>query len=95
MAYDYATEKPNLFTDDGQRILMATRDASRDLIKSAGAFSLGRLMDATVSLAVGGAGTWPMMAAVDRLIEMGELVRVNDEGGTQYWLYSTTKIGDR
>ncbi len=94
MAYDYETEKPNLFTDNGQRILMATRDASRDLIKSAGAFSLGRLMGATVTLA-GGADTWTMLAAVDRLVEIGELVRVSEEGGTQHWLYSTTKIGDR
>ena len=68
MSYDYKTERAKLFTDDGQRTFLKIRDHCRELLKTAGAFRL----DAAISVASG--DSWTMLACVDRLVELGEIV---------------------
>lgn len=77
MAYDYETEKPWLFTDEGQRAVFAANENARKLLDSAGAF-LG--MRALNGVSIG--DTWKMMAVLDRLVELGAIVEIT---GPNVW----------
>ena len=68
--YDYKKEKPNLFTEDGQVIFLAIRDRVNRLIAEAGCVR----MDAAIAKQSGDA--WTMLACVDRLVELREIVEV-------------------
>lgn len=67
MSYDYKTEKPLLFTEEGVTIFIGIRDNVNRLIKEAGAIRAQEAM-----LKVSGS-IWTMMAALDRMVELGEL----------------------
>lgn len=69
--YNYKREREKLFTDEGQRIFIQIRDHAHDLIETAGAFSMAR---ATGKCA--GGDSWMLLACVDRLVELGEIVEV-------------------
>lgn len=69
MPYDYAAERPNLFTEDGQVMFLRIRDATHALLKSAGAARSQEMM-------VGAGDSWTMLACVDRLVELGEIREV-------------------
>lgn len=67
MAYDYQTQRANLFTDDGQRMFLKMRDTSHRLIRQAGVVRMDKMM-------VGVSGdSWDMLACADRLVELGEV----------------------
>lgn len=69
--YNYETEKPRLFTDEGQRKFLQIRDRVHELLKFAGAFTMGNaIMETTGS-------NWEAVACVDRLKELGEIVEIN------------------
>ena len=86
MSYDYQTEKVNLFTDEGQRMFLKVRDNAHRLLKEAGAF---RQME--VTRGVTGSG-WTMIACVDRLVELGEIVELKRECWTQLKVYTEPRI---
>jgi len=67
MPYDYQTEKPKLFTDEGQRLFLKIRDKVKRLLGAAGAFRLGNAMQN-----ISGDG-WTIIACVDRLVELDEI----------------------
>lgn len=70
MPYDYATERPKIFTEDGQTMFLKIRDNAKRLLGEAGAVRCQEL--------VGGCSgdSWQMLACVDRLVELGELREV-------------------
>lgn len=70
MRYTYATEKAALFTENGVAILLAVRDEATRLIAEAGACTTGK----AIGKAVG--STWTMLAALEYLVERGDLRRV-------------------
>lgn len=70
MSYDYATERPFVFTEEGQLMLLRIRDQAQSLIKSSGAATM---MNITAGIT---GDSWSMLACVDRLVEIGELVEV-------------------
>lgn len=67
MAYSYQTERPKLFTDEGQQMFLAVRDNANRLLASAGAVR----MDKAIGVVTG--DSWQMLACVDRMVELGEL----------------------
>lgn len=70
MSYDYQTQRPFVFTEDGQVMFLKIRDQAKTLIKSSGAATFERI-------AAGCSGdTWHMLACVDRLVELKELLEV-------------------
>lgn len=72
--YKYAEIRPILFTDDGQRLFLKVRDNTQRLLKEGGA---ARCQE----MAMGNSGsTWDMLACVDRLVELGEIREIVDEG---------------
>lgn len=66
--YSYEAERPKLFTDEGQRGLLKTRDRVQHLLKEAGACRMQEIMfqDGAIDL-------WQSLARVDRLAELGEI----------------------
>lgn len=69
MSYDYATQRANIFTEDGQRMFLIIRDQAKLLTASAGAVTSGKLICTT-------GDSWDMLACIDRLVELGELLEV-------------------
>lgn len=65
--YNYETEKPRLFTEQGQRQFLEIRDKVHALLKSAMAFRLDSVMSGD---------TWRAMACVDRMVELGEIIEI-------------------
>lgn len=68
MSYNYETEKAALFTDEGQRQFLKVRDFCKRMLKEAGAVRADKAMQAW-----GSGSSWTMLAALDRLVELGEL----------------------
>lgn len=74
MSYDYATERPALFTESGQVMFLQIRDNAARLIAAAGAVRVQELIRDV------GGDSWMMLACVDRLVELGELREVTSPG---------------
>jgi hypothetical protein len=74
MVYDYQTERPKLFTEEGMRILIHVRDAAKKLLAESGAFKAGKVF-------ASGDG-WTSHAALDYLVEIGEIRRIEQGGYT-------------
>lgn len=68
--YDYETEKPYIFTEQGQVQFLSIRDNAQKLLKSAGAATMERLISGQTGI------SWQMMACVDRLVELRELIEI-------------------
>jgi hypothetical protein len=69
--YDYSREKGRLFSDEGQRMFLRVRDFVKLALKTGGAVRMNEAMNAA-----GTGCSWTMMACVDRLVELGEIVEV-------------------
>ncbi len=71
MGYNYQEQKNKwLFTDDGQRQFLVVRDRIKVLIETAGAFMMDNVLDLHL-------GDWNLMACVDRMVELGEIVEID------------------
>lgn len=70
MSYVYEIEKTKLFTDGGQRMFLRIRDETHRLLKLSGAVMAEKLL-------IGSGDSWTMIACLDRLIELGEIVEVD------------------
>lgn len=72
MSYDYRQERPFVFTEDGQLMLLRVRDKAFELFKIAGAARLDCLIRGLAG------DTWSMLACVDRLVEIGDMREITD-----------------
>jgi hypothetical protein len=88
MSYCYEKEKPVLFTENGQENFLKVRDSVHSLLDKAGAFREDAVEHAFCA-------SWEQMAALDRLVELGEIVVVRNDCWRQYRVYSTSKIHNR
>ena len=70
MAYDYRTERAKLFTEDGVKMLTKIRDNVKRLLAEAGAVASGAALRAVTG------DSWTMLAALDYLVEQGEIKEV-------------------
>jgi len=73
--YDYKTERPTVFTEEGQRMFLGIRDHAHKLLAEAGAVTCGKAMQGAKS-----GDSWTMLACVDRLVELGELREIAQPG---------------
>jgi len=78
MSYSYERQKADLFTERGVEMLTRMRDKARELLKAAGAVRADKIMDAA-----GGGSSWTMQAALDYMVEKGDLQRVTAAGQTR------------
>jgi hypothetical protein len=88
MSYTYATEKPKIFTESGQVMFLAIRDTARELLGIAGAFRQEELLLRAHTTG----DSWQMLACVDRLVELGEIVEIPRQCWGQYKVYSSPKV---
>lgn len=72
--YNYNEEKPKIFTDEGQRSFILTRDHVHKLLNVSGAVT----MDKATKLQTGAEDTWTLMAFVDRMVELGEIREITE-----------------
>lgn len=72
MSYSYQTERPWIFTEEGQGCLLKARDKAFALLKSAGAFCGVNALHG-----VNTGDTFHMMAILDRLVELGDIVEIS------------------
>lgn len=71
--YNYATQRPFVFTQEGQEMLLKFRDRAREHIERSGAVCYA-------AITVGSTGSsWDALACVDRLVELGDLRRIGGE----------------
>lgn len=75
MGYVYQEHRPRLFTEDGVQFLMKLRDNVQRLCKLAGAVRASEAWNGA-----GGGDTWMMLAAIDYLVECGEIREVTPPG---------------
>ena len=72
MSYCYEKEKLKLFTEEMQAPMMHLRDHAFRLLKEAGAVSMGALLNHA-----GTGDSWTMMAMVDCLVELGDIMEID------------------
>lgn len=72
--YKYEEQKQNIFTERGQEMFLSIRDKSKQLLKQAGCFTMGSVISGQTG------DSWNMLACVDRLVELGEIREVKQEG---------------
>lgn len=82
MSYSYASERPWLFTEEGQVALLKTRDNAQRLLRLAGAFEQMRAWEG-----VQAPDTFKNLACVDRLVELDELRCLNKGAAGQDEVY--------
>jgi hypothetical protein len=84
MSYNYQTERPALFTEEGQVRFLKVRDKVQAAIKAYGAFRVQEL----------GVGSWEDMACLDRMVELKELVALRAPGScwAQFQVYTTPQV---
>lgn len=88
MSYNYATERPNLFTEEGVTLMLKMRDQIRRHLDSAGAFK-------ACKVSVSGDG-WLQIAALDYMVEKGELVCLSPPSTwAQHRVYADTRSDGR
>jgi hypothetical protein len=71
--YRYEEQKPSIFTEEGQVMFLKIRDNIERLLRNSGAVR----MQEAISGCTG--STWEMIACVDRLVEIGEIVELTSE----------------
>lgn len=74
MSYNYAEQRTELFSDEGQRMFLKLRDNANRLLASAGEARMDRLMTGLTG------EVWTMLACADRMVELGEMVEVSQPG---------------
>ena len=72
--YKYEEQKQGIFTESGQEMFLSIRDKSKQLLKQAGCFKMGNVISGQVG------DTWQMLACVDRLVELGEIREIEQNG---------------
>ena len=91
MSYNYQTQKKELFTELGSETLMTIRDTVKQLLEDAGAFTMSRAMKDCSG------DSFTMIAAVEYLVEKGEIVELKREKGcwSQFRVFAGTQVSNR
>lgn len=83
--YRYEDHKAWTMTDEGQRAMFKIMDKARSACREAGCVTSEKLMSAA---GISGS-SWDFMAAIDRLVEIDQLLLVADVGAWQQRVYVT------
>lgn len=81
--YNYQTERPKLFTKEGQTMLLKVLKNAQRILPVAGCARMDKLIQGLTG------DSWMMLACVDRLVELGELCEVTQavEPSGQYRIF--------
>jgi hypothetical protein len=86
MSYDYKIHRAGLFTEDGIEIVIKIRDNARHLLEQAGAFQACKAWEGVMG------DSWTMLAALDYLVEKGELRKLTKYGFGQDQIFVGTHL---
>ena len=94
MGYDYQKEKQNLFTEQGQIAFLHVRDGVHAALKQAGAIRYQELNQFVKGGMTG--DSWFHLACVDRLVELGEIVRLREPDAcwAQYQVFASPQVNN-
>jgi hypothetical protein len=67
--YSYQSQRPFVFTEEGQKDFLKIRDKAKELLQKSGAVTSEKLLCIT-------GDTWNMLACIDRLVELEELIEI-------------------
>jgi len=70
--YNYKTQKEKIFTEQGLKDFLKVRDGVLQTLKKSGAITMG----SAIAFA-GGGSSWYMMALVDHMVAVGDIVEFN------------------
>lgn len=86
MSYDYKRERHSVFTEDGVRRVIRMRTKALELIGIAGAVRADKVLESS-----GGGSSFHALAALDYLVETGDLVAIPMREGSwaQHQVYVT------
>lgn len=85
-SYKYETHKPELFTDEGQKMFLSFRDNVLSLLDMAGAFRLDKVKFQPSW------SSWDCLVCADRMVELGEIQRISPPGTWgQYQVFISKK----
>lgn len=71
--YVYQTEKPAIFTEEGQETFLEIRDKVQRMLKQNGVVMLENIIHGISG------DTWMQMACVDRLVELKEIKEIKQD----------------
>lgn len=83
MTYSYQQEKAELLEDKNQALFIKGRDKVMSLLAKAGAI---RMLEAMDCFQLG--TTWQKMAAIDRMVELGDVVEIPRQCWAQFKVYA-------
>jgi hypothetical protein len=72
--YNYSDFKTWILSDEGQRAFITFRDKAKTMLEQTGSFTLG------CAIGWGSGDSWQRIALVDRMVELGELTKVERPG---------------
>jgi len=70
--YSYEEQKKELFTDEGQKLFLKIRDRAHNLLKISGSFRMTEVLREVCG------DSWEMLACIDRMVELKEIVECNN-----------------
>jgi hypothetical protein len=86
VSYDYKKQRPFVFTEEGQCMLLKIRDSALEHVEKSGAVCYAALTEGCSG------SSWDILACVDRLVELGDLRRLlNYNGVTQSDVFSSPR----
>ncbi len=85
--YDYDSMREKLFTDKGQRLLLAVRDIVHKLLPQTGAVRVDVIERAVRSSFDGTVDLDEVLACLDRLVELRELRLAHEAIADKYRIY--------
>jgi hypothetical protein len=88
-SYDYARERKRVLVGEGQLVFARLRDWAQRAIRRTGAFRMQEAISAVEPLDV-----WLVIACVERLVELGEIVEVRRECFPQYRVFTSPKVNN-
>ena len=81
MSYEYKTEREQLRTDSGMQMLLQVRDNVKRLLDTAGAFQADKAWKGVTG------SSWTMLACLDYLVEIGEIVELPRQAWAQHRVF--------
>lgn len=90
MSYSYEVEKKQLFTEDGSVAFIKGRDAALRMLRESGAFRCQEWMGKSEL----SGDSWMMLAILDRMVELGELVKLRPDESCwqQFQVYTSPQV---
>lgn len=80
--YNYKEQRQFIFTEEGQEMFLKIRDKVHNTIRTAGAIRMDSAIDGCTG------STWEMLACVDRLVELKEIVEVTKDVSGQHRIFT-------